>query len=101
MKIVHTVEDVRKAVQAWKADGKSIGLVPTMGYLHEGHKSLIDKAVAENDHVVVSVFVNPIQFAPTEDLESYPRDLEQDARLCEAAGASLIFNPEPSDMYSP
>lgn len=101
MKIVHSVEDVRKAVQAWKADGKSIGLVPTMGYLHEGHKSLIDKAVAENDHVVVSVFVNPIQFAPTEDLESYPRDLEQDARLCEAAGASLIFNPEPSDMYSP
>lgn len=71
-----------------------------MGYLHEGHKSLIDKAVSENDHVVVSVFVNPIQFAPTEDLESYPRDLEQDAKLCEAAGASLIFNPEPSDMYS-
>lgn len=101
MKIVHTVEDVRKAVQAWKADGKSIGLVPTIGYLHEGHKSLIDKAVAENDHVVVSVFVNPIQFAPTEDLESYPRDLEQDARLCEATVTSLIFNPEPSDMYSP
>lgn len=101
MKIVHTVEDVRKAVQAWKAEGKTIGLVPTMGYLHEGHKSLIDKAVSENDHVVVSVFVNPIQFAPTEDLESYPRDLEQDAKLCKAAGASLIFNPEPSDMYSP
>ncbi|MCO4494433.1 pantoate--beta-alanine ligase [Streptococcus infantarius] len=101
MKIVHTVEDVRKAVQAWKAEGKTIGLVSTMGYIHEGHKSLIDKAVSENDHVVVSIFVNPIQFAPTEDLESYPRDLEQDAKLCEDAGASLIFNPEPSDMYSP
>ncbi len=101
MKIVHTVEDVRKAVQAWKADGKTIGLVPTMGYLHEGHKSLIDRAVAENDHVVVSIFVNPIQFGPAEDLETYPRDLEKDSELCQKAGASLIFHPDPSQMYSP
>ena len=76
-----------------------MGLVPTMGYLHEGHKSLIDAAVRDNDRVVVSVFVNPTQFAPSEDLESYPRDLNRDAALCEAAGAALIFHPEPSEMY--
>ena len=73
--------------------------VPTMGYLHEGHKSLIDKAVEQNDKVVVSVFVNPMQFGPTEDLESYPRDMDRDAALCEKAGASLIFHPEPEEMY--
>ena len=70
-----------------------------MGYLHEGHKSLIDRAVEENDRVVVSIFVNPIQFGPTEDLESYPRDLKADSLLCEKAGAALIFAPEPSEMY--
>lgn len=101
MKIVRTVEEVRQAVRTWKADGKTIGLVPTMGYLHEGHKSLIDRAVAENDHVVVSIFVNPIQFGPAEDLETYPRDLEKDTELCQTAGSSLIFHPDPSQMYSP
>lgn len=101
MKIVRTVEEVRQAVRTWKAEGKTIGLVPTMGYLHEGHKSLIDRAVAENDHVVVSIFVNPIQFGPAEDLETYPRDLEKDSELCQTAGASLIFHPDPSQMYSP
>lgn len=100
MKIVHTVAEVREAVKAWRKEGLSVGLVPTMGYLHEGHKSLIDRAVAENDKVVVSVFVNPMQFAPTEDLESYPRDMNRDSALCEAAGAALIFNPEPSEMYA-
>ena len=99
MEIVTTVKEVRDRVKAWKKEGKQVGLVPTMGYLHEGHKSLIDKAVAENDAVVVSVFVNPKQFGPTEDLASYPRDLEADAKLCEAAGASLIFHPEPEEMY--
>lgn len=99
MEIVTTVKEVRDRVKAWKKEGKQVGLVPTMGYLHEGHKSLIDKAVAENDAVVVSVFVNPMQFGPTEDLASYPRDLEADAKLCEAAGASLIFHPEPEEMY--
>ena len=94
MEIVTTVKEVRDRVKAWKKEGKQVGLVPTMGYLHEGHKSLIDKAVAENDAVVVSVFVNPMQFGPTEDLASYPRDLEADAKLCEAAGASLIFHPD-------
>ncbi len=97
--IVNTVEQVREQVKAWRKEGLTVGLVPTMGFLHEGHKSLIDKAVEENDRVVVSVFVNPTQFGPNEDFESYPRDMEKDAALCEAAGASLIFHPEPSDMY--
>lgn len=99
MQIVATVEEVRKQVKSWREEGLTVGLVPTMGYLHEGHKSLIDKAVEQNDRVVVSVFVNPIQFGPTEDLATYPRDLERDAALCEKAGASLIFHPEPENMY--
>lgn len=100
MNIVHTVYEVRTQVKEWRKQGLSVGLVPTMGYLHEGHKSLIDRAVAENDRVVVSVFVNPMQFGPTEDLASYPRDLNRDAVLCEEAGAALIFNPEPENMYA-
>ncbi len=99
MKIIDNVEEIRKIVKEWKKEGLSVGLVPTMGYLHEGHKSLIKKAVSENDHVVVSDFVNPMQFGPTEDLESYPRDLEQDAALCEDAGADIIFHPVPEEMY--
>ena len=99
MKIVSTVEQVREEVKKWRQQGLTVGLVPTMGYLHEGHKSLIDKAVAQNDKVVVSVFVNTIQFGPTEDLATYPRDLERDAALCEDAGAALIFHPEKEDMY--
>lgn len=99
MKIVETIKEVREQVKEWKKQGLSVGLVPTMGYLHEGHKSLIDRAVSENDRVVVSVFVNPMQFGPTEDLESYPRDMERDAALCENAGAALVFHPEPSEMY--
>ena len=99
MQIVETVEEVRKQVKAWRKEGLSVGLVPTMGYLHEGHKSLIDRAVEQNDRVVVSVFVNPIQFGPNEDLATYPRDLERDAALCENAGADLIFHPQPGDMY--
>ena len=100
MEIAYTVEEAKQVIRAWKAEGLTIGLVPTMGYLHEGHKSLIDRAVAENDRVVVSVFVNPTQFAPTEDLESYPRDFEADCRLCEGAGAALVFHPEPPAMYA-
>lgn len=98
--VVHTINEVREQVKEWRRQGFSIGFVPTMGYLHEGHQSLIKKAVEENDKVVVSVFVNPMQFAPTEDLESYPRDLEADAKLCDETGAHLIFNPEPEEMYS-
>lgn len=100
MQIVKNIEEVRTLVREWKREGLSVGLVPTMGYLHEGHKSLILRAVAENDKVVVSDFVNPTQFAPGEDLESYPRDIHQDAALCEDAGATIIFNPEPAEMYA-
>lgn len=100
MNIVSSVAEVRKQVKEWRRLGLSVGLVPTMGFLHEGHKSLIDRAVAENDRVVVSDFVNPIQFGPSEDLASYPRDIEADAKLCEAAGADLIFHPGPEDMYA-
>lgn len=99
IKIVHTIEEVRTQVKEWRKNGESVGLVPTMGYLHEGHQSLIKKSVEQNDKTVVSVFVNPMQFAPTEDLESYPRDLNADAKLCTETGADLIFNPEPEEMY--
>lgn len=99
MNIAATIEEVRSQVSQWRKEGLSVGLVPTMGYLHEGHKSLIDKAVGQNDRVVVSVFVNPIQFGPGEDLATYPRDLDRDAALCENAGADLIFHPEPENMY--
>ena len=99
MKVVHKISEVREIVNTWKREGLSVGLVPTMGYLHEGHQSLIKKAVEENDRVVVSVFVNPMQFGENEDLDSYPRDLEKDTNLCEETGANLIFNPTPEEMY--
>ena len=99
MNIISTINEVREQIKEWKKQGLTVGLVPTMGYLHEGHKSLIDAAVKENDKVVVSVFVNPTQFAPGEDLETYPRDLDRDAALCQEAGAALVFHPEPSEMY--
>lgn len=98
MRVVSTVKEVRDQVKQWKKEGLTVGFVPTMGYLHEGHGSLITKA-GENDKVVVSIFVNPMQFGPTEDLESYPRDLEKDTAFCESLGADLIFHPEPSEMY--
>ncbi|MEG1254326.1 pantoate--beta-alanine ligase [Clostridium sp.] len=99
MEILSNVLSVREIVKVWKSEGLRVGFVPTMGYLHEGHESLIKKAAEENDRVVVSIFVNPTQFGPTEDLDKYPRNLEKDSMLCERAGASLIFNPESEDMY--
>lgn len=101
MKVIKTIEELRPIIKGWKREGLTVGLVPTMGYLHEGHKSLIVKAVSENDKVVVSDFVNPTQFGVNEDLSSYPRDIERDAALCEAAGADIIFHPEPEEMYFP
>ncbi|WP_297156404.1 pantoate--beta-alanine ligase [uncultured Ellagibacter sp.] len=101
MNIATTVEQAKQTVHQWKAEGLTVGLVPTMGYLHEGHESLIKRAVAECDRVMVSVFLNPIQFAPNEDLATYPRDFEADTVLIENAGADLVFHPEPTELYAP
>ena len=99
MKVIKKIDELKEVLKDFKSEGKSIGLVPTMGFLHKGHASLIKKAVSENDIVVVSDFVNPIQFGPNEDLEAYPRDINADSKLCEDLGADFIFNPEPSEMY--
>lgn len=97
--LVHTIEEVRKQVKEWKKQGLTVGLVPTMGALHAGHKSLIDKSVAKCDKTVVSVFVNPIQFCPGEDLDKYPRTIEADEKLCTDSGVDIVFAPSPKEMY--
>jgi len=97
--LLHAIEEVRKQVKEWKKQGLTVGLVPTMGALHAGHKSLIDKSVAKCDKTVVSVFVNPIQFCPGEDLDKYPRTLEADEKLCNEAGVDIVFAPSPKEMY--
>jgi pantoate--beta-alanine ligase len=99
MIILQTIKETKELIKKFKKEGKSIGFVPTMGYLHQGHISLIERARQENDFVVVSIFVNPTQFGPNEDFDKYPRDLDRDALMCEKAGADLIFNPEPSEIY--
>jgi len=99
MQNINIVKDVKEIVKAWRKEGKTIGFVPTMGYLHSGHESLIKKARAENDKVVVSIFVNPTQFGPTEDLSTYPRDMESDTAMCNNNNVDLIFYPEPNQMY--
>ncbi|MDY6065564.1 MAG: pantoate--beta-alanine ligase [Finegoldia sp.] len=99
MKTVKTIKEVRDFVNPLKQAGKTIALVPTMGYLHEGHLSLIKRAREENDIVVVSIFVNPTQFGENEDLSSYPKDLESDFKSCEEAGADLVFYPDADEMY--
>lgn len=97
--LVHTIKEVREQIKEWKKAGLTVGLVPTMGALHNGHLSLIKKAVKKCDKVVVSVFVNPIQFCPGEDLDKYPRTLEADQKLCESNGVNIVFAPTPSEMY--
>ena len=99
MDICYTVKEVRTKINEWKKQGLTVGFVPTMGYLHEGHKSLMEAARAHNDKVAVSIFVNPMQFGPSEDLKTYPRDFNRDIKLCESVGVDLIFHPEPSEMY--
>ena len=96
---INKVQYIRETVKEWKRQGLRVGFVPTMGYLHEGHKSLIKKASKENDKVVVSIFVNPTQFGVNEDLDSYPKDLKRDSEICQRAGANVIFNPDASEMY--
>lgn len=100
MKIINNIKEIRKQVKDWKNDGLSIALVPTMGYLHEGHESLIKKASEDNDKVIVSIFVNPMQFGINEDLSTYPRNIDRDSDICEKNGASLIFNPSVEEMYT-
>ena len=99
MELAKTIESVRKFIGQARAEGKTIGFVPTMGALHAGHVSLIEAAVDRCNFVVVSIFVNPTQFGPSEDLDKYPRDLAGDMKICQDAGVDLIFAPGASEMY--
>ena len=99
MRIIRGIELLRKEIKKLKQRNMTIGLVPTMGALHEGHLSLMRKAQKENDCLIVSIFINPIQFGPKEDLRRYPRNLKKDAALCKKEGAGIIFYPDPKEMY--
>ncbi|EAK0449320.1 pantoate--beta-alanine ligase [Campylobacter upsaliensis] len=98
MQIINDIKDLKNIIKKWKNQGLSIGYVPTMGYLHEGHLSLIKQA-KQNDKIIVSIFVNPMQFGVNEDLATYPRDLERDAKLCENEGVAVLFAPSVEQMY--
>ncbi len=101
MKIINTPEEMQRQALEWRKSGKKIGLVPTMGFLHDGHMSLIDRARTECDILIVSIFVNPTQFGPNEDLDKYPRDFKRDCEQCEAHKVDCIFAPAPEVMYAP
>jgi pantoate--beta-alanine ligase len=100
MKIIHHINDLLTEVNRLKQEGQSIGFVPTMGALHQGHQALVKRSVSENVYTVVSIFVNPTQFNNVQDLEKYPRNLERDALLLTSVGCDLIFAPDASDIYS-
>src|SRR6202000_2929809 len=102
MQIVSSIAAMQRLAQKWQRAGIQIGFLPTMGYLHDGHMSLVREArkrVGKNGKVVVSIYVNPTQFAPTEDLSKYPRDLKRDLKLCRAEGADVIFTPDDAEIY--
>lgn len=99
MKIISTITEMQQQMQKLKSEGNSIGYVPTMGFLHEGHMSLMKRARKENEVVVLSIFVNPLQFGPNEDLDAYPRDFERDHRIAESEGVDYIFYPSAEEMY--
>lgn len=99
MQTLHTIAETRQVIEQIRVQGKSVGLLPTMGFLHEGHLALVKRARQDNDFVVVSIFVNPLQFGPNEDFEAYPRDLDRDASLLTTAGCDLLFAPGPAEMY--
>jgi pantoate--beta-alanine ligase len=99
MKVHATIDEFRSALDEVRRAGRTVGLVPTMGYLHAGHRSLMDAAVRDNDVAAITIFVNPLQFAPSEDLSSYPRDLDRDLAMADASGVSHVFAPSVDEMY--
>ncbi|HEX4822470.1 MAG TPA: pantoate--beta-alanine ligase [Acidimicrobiales bacterium] len=99
MEVLTTIAEARLRLDAARASGRSVGLVPTMGYLHEGHRSLMDRSVASCDVTLVTIFVNPLQFGPNEDLATYPRDLERDVAMCADAGVDVVLHPTVEEMY--
>ena len=101
MQLITTVEGMAAQREAWRAAGQSVGLVPTMGYLHQGHLSLAERSRQENDLTIASIFVNPLQFGPKEDFGRYPRDLDRDLKMLDNAGVAAVFHPEPAEMYPP
>lgn len=99
MRVIEKISDMKEVIRSNKALGKTIGFVPTMGYLHEGHLSLMKKSVEANDLTVISIFVNPTQFGPNEDFEKYPRNIERDLQLAESVGVDVVFAPSVAEMY--